>query len=141
MLSIAATPSPFMSFRPLVCCRPPIRRFHYLHDDVPTFMTIEQAAKLLQIGRSKAYELAAEWEHTRGVSDLPAVRIAHQKRVPREALERYIDGLLHPAGSSRPASLSHRRHDPSRRRGGLHGESGDTGESAVARHTARQPGG
>ena len=31
-----------------------------MHNDVPTFMTIDQAAKLLQIGRSKAYALAAE---------------------------------------------------------------------------------
>ena len=109
-----------------------------MHDDVPTFMTIEQAAKLLQIGRSKAYVLAAEWERTRGVSGLPAVKIGHQKRVPREALERYIDGLLNPARVLSPRQpLPPPPLDPRGRCGELTGESGEPGESLVARLTAR----
>ena len=31
-------------------------------DDLPPFLTVEQAAKVLQIGRTKAYELTTEWE-------------------------------------------------------------------------------
>jgi len=78
-----------------VCCRSPIRRFHHTTTFRP-FITIEQEAKLLQIVRSKAYELAAERERTPDLSGLPAIRIGHQKRVPRAALERYINGLLNP---------------------------------------------
>jgi len=35
-------------------------------DDLPPFMTVPQAAKLLQIGRTRAYELTTEWEATGG---------------------------------------------------------------------------
>ncbi len=43
-------------------------------DDLPPFLTVEQAAKELQLGRSKAYELTVEWERTGGRSGL-AVRV------------------------------------------------------------------
>ena len=33
-------------------------------DDLPPFMTVEQAADVLQLGRSKTYELTVEWECT-----------------------------------------------------------------------------
>ena len=36
--------------------------------DLPPFLTVEQAAKELQLGRSKAYELTVEWERTGGRS-------------------------------------------------------------------------
>ena len=65
-------------------------------DDLPPFLTVEQAGKALQLGRSKAYELTVEWEHTDGKSGLPFVRFGHQKRVPRAALERLIDDTLPP---------------------------------------------
>jgi hypothetical protein len=48
-------------------------------DDLPPFMTVEQSAKVLQIGRSKAYELTVEWERTAGRSGLPFVRCGWQK--------------------------------------------------------------
>jgi excisionase family DNA binding protein len=57
-------------------------------------MTVEQAAKVLQLGRSKAYQLTVEWERTGGASGLPFVWFGHQKRVPRAALERFIDQAL-----------------------------------------------
>jgi len=56
-------------------------------DDLPAFLTVEQAAKELQIGRSKAYDLTVEWERTGGASGLPFVRCGWQKRVPRAALD------------------------------------------------------
>ena len=65
-------------------------------ENLPEFMTVEQAARALQLGRSKAYELTAEWEesgHTRG---LPFVRFGHQKRVPRDALLAHVRELLAP---------------------------------------------
>ena len=52
-----------------------------LHD-LPSFLTVEQAALELQLGRSKAYELTVEWERTGGRSGLPFVWFGHQKRIP-----------------------------------------------------------
>lgn len=63
-------------------------------EDLPAFMTVEQAAKVLQLGRSKAYQLSVEWERTGGASGLPFVWFGHQKRIPRAALERFIDQAL-----------------------------------------------
>lgn len=59
-------------------------------------MTIEQAAKVLQLGRSKTYELSVEWERSGGASGLPFVWFGHQKRIPRIALERFVDALIRP---------------------------------------------
>ena len=65
-------------------------------EDLPPFMTIEQAAKVLQLGRSKAYQLSVEWEATAGASGLPFVWFGHQKRIPRAALERFVTRSLAP---------------------------------------------
>ncbi len=67
-----------------------------MFEDLPPFMTIEQAAKVLQLGRSKAYQLSVEWEHTGGASGLPFVWFGHQKRIPRAALERFVTRSLAP---------------------------------------------
>ena len=56
-------------------------------DELPPFLTVVQAGEVLQIGRSKAYELTVEWERTAGRSGLPFVWCGGQKRVPRAALE------------------------------------------------------
>ena len=67
-------------------------------DGLPEFLTVGQVAKVLQLGRSKAYELTVEWERSDGRSGLPFVRLGTQKRVPRAALERFItDALARPA--------------------------------------------
>ncbi len=63
-------------------------------DDLPPFMTVEQAAEVLQLGRSKTYELTVEWECTSGVSGLPFVRFGAQKRIPRAALVQMIESTL-----------------------------------------------
>jgi hypothetical protein len=57
-------------------------------------MTIEQAGRVLQLGRSKTYELSVEWERTGGRSGLPFVWFGHQKRIPRAALVRFIEDTL-----------------------------------------------
>lgn len=46
-------------------------------------LRVEEVARLLGIGRSKAYELVA-------TGDLPALRIGRLIRVPRHALDRWI---------------------------------------------------
>ena len=63
-------------------------------DDLPPFMTVEQAADVLQLGRSKTYELTVEWECTSGLSGLPFVRFGSQKRIPRAALVQLVESTL-----------------------------------------------
>jgi hypothetical protein len=61
--------------------------------DLPPFLTVDQAAKELQIGRSKAYELTVEWERTGGRSGLAFVWFGHQKRIPTNWLIRLGEKL------------------------------------------------
>ena len=63
-------------------------------DDLPPFLTVEQAGKVLQLGRSTSYALTVEWTVTGGTSGLPFVWFGRQKRVPRDALARYIEAQL-----------------------------------------------
>ena len=60
-------------------------------DDLPPFLTVEQAAKVLQLGRSKTYELTVEFDCSAGRTGLPFVWLGKQKRIPRTALLRYMD--------------------------------------------------
>jgi excisionase family DNA binding protein len=62
--------------------------------DLPRFLTVEQAGKLLQLGRSKTYELTVEWERTAGRSGIPFVWFGNQKRIPLDALMRWVDAQL-----------------------------------------------
>mgnify|MGYP000022616963 FL=1 len=57
-----------------------------MFDHLPPFLTVPQAAKLLQIGRTHAYELTTEWEATGGESGIPCVRFGSLKRVPLSAV-------------------------------------------------------
>ncbi|MGH9026385.1 MAG: helix-turn-helix domain-containing protein [Acidimicrobiia bacterium] len=54
----------------------------------PAFVRIEDAARILSISRSSAYELANIWLATEGETGLPVVRLGRSLRVPRAALER-----------------------------------------------------
>ena len=64
-------------------------------DDLPYLLTVDQAAKVLQIGRSKAYELTVEYERSGGRSGLPFIWVGNQKRIPRDALAEYVESQLH----------------------------------------------
>lgn len=67
-----------------------------MFDELPPFMTVEQAAKVLQLGRSKTYALTNEWEETGGESGLAFLWIGRQKRVPREAIYHLVGDLFGP---------------------------------------------
>lgn len=64
--------------------------------ELPRFLTVEQAAKLLQLGRSKTYDLTVEWDRTNGRAGIPFVWFGNQKRIPLDALMRWVDAQLDP---------------------------------------------
>lgn len=66
----------------------------------PDFLTIDQAAAVLQIGRTAAYAMAREYQCSDGKDGLPVVRVGRQLRVPRALLEQWHGG---PLQSKRPA--------------------------------------
>ncbi|MGH9139433.1 MAG: excisionase family DNA-binding protein [Acidimicrobiales bacterium] len=67
--------------------------------ELPRFLTVEQAAKLLQLGRSKTYELTVEWDRTGGRSGIPFVWFGNQQRIPLDALMRWVDTQLDPSAA------------------------------------------
>ena len=62
--------------------------------EIPALLTVEEAGRLLRIGRTKAYAMATEWRETKGQSGLPVVDLGHVLRVPRRALEELIGAEL-----------------------------------------------
>ena len=62
----------------------------------PDFLTVEQAAQIVRIGRTTAYGQARLYIATGGADGLPAIRIGNQLRVPRAQLERWHGGPLTP---------------------------------------------
>lgn len=55
-------------------------------DELPEFLTVEEAAKVLRIGRTSAYLLAQRWTFSGGREGLPVTRLGRLLRVPRAAL-------------------------------------------------------
>jgi excisionase family DNA binding protein len=49
-------------------------------------LTVEEAARVLRIGRSLVYQLAAEYRASGGLSGIPVIPIGGCLRVPRWAL-------------------------------------------------------
>lgn len=64
----------------------------------PTFLTVEEAAAVLRIGRTAAYLLARRWQDTGGVEGLPVVRFGRLLRVPVHELERLAAGTIDTTG-------------------------------------------
>ena len=56
--------------------------------DLPDFLTVEEAAAVLRIGRTSACVLCQRWRYTGGRTGLPVVQVGRLLRVPRAALER-----------------------------------------------------
>jgi hypothetical protein len=57
-------------------------------DELPEFLTVEEAAAVLRIGRTSAYECCRRWRETGGQEGLPVVSFGRLLRVPRAALSR-----------------------------------------------------
>jgi hypothetical protein len=59
-------------------------------EEAHVVLTLAEAAAVLRIGRSAAYELARRYLATGGTEGLPVLRLGRYLRVPRSALERMI---------------------------------------------------
>lgn len=57
-----------------------------MNESLPLALTVKEVAKLLGIGRNTAYHLARSGK-------LRSIRIGCQIRVPRSALEAYLNGV------------------------------------------------
>jgi len=62
--------------------------------DLPDLLTVEEAARVLRIGRTAAYEQTKRFEETGGQEGIPVIRVGRLMRVPRAALERWSGGPL-----------------------------------------------
>lgn len=80
-------------------------------------LTVEEAARILGIGRTTAYALAREWRSTNGRSGLPVLELGRSLRVPRAALARLLDapalGVGAPEELPRSSSPVEERSGPS----------------------------
>ena len=56
----------------------------------PDFLTVEEAAAVLRIGRTSAYQLARRYLDTDGAEGLCADRFGKQLRIPRGHLEQRL---------------------------------------------------
>ncbi len=72
--------------------------------DLPELMTVEEAARYLRIGRTKAYAMTRQWRTSGGRLGLPAVEIGNALRVSRPRLEELIAAAL-VAEEAPPGSL------------------------------------
>jgi hypothetical protein len=66
-------------------------------DELPEFLTVEEAAAVLRISRTSAYLLAQRWRYTHGEVGLPVQRLGRLLRVPRSAIERMAAAPGEPA--------------------------------------------
>lgn len=64
------------------------------HPQQPDFLTVEDAAAILRIGRTAAYEQTRRYEDTDGQEGIPVIRVGRLMRVPRAALERWNGGPI-----------------------------------------------
>jgi Helix-turn-helix domain len=60
----------------------------------PDLFTVEEAARVLRIGRTSAYELVRRYLATGGAEGVPALRVGHLLRVPRHGLEVLLGGPI-----------------------------------------------
>ena len=57
---------------------------------LPIMLTVKDAASVLRIGRSKAYEMAATYTSTGGTQGLPVIRLGDLLRIPKVALHEFV---------------------------------------------------
>jgi hypothetical protein len=60
----------------------------------PDLLTVEEAARVLRIGRTSAYALVRRYLATDGAEGVPVRRVGHLLRVPRCGLEELVGGPI-----------------------------------------------
>jgi excisionase family DNA binding protein len=58
--------------------------------ELPLMLTVDEAARVLRIGRSKSYEMTKLYETSGGTQGLPVLRLGDLLRVPRFALHEFV---------------------------------------------------
>lgn len=70
----------------------------------PDFLTVEEAAEVLRLGRTAAYKEARKYEASHGATGIPVERFGKQFRVPRCKIEERLGGpITWPLRSQQPA--------------------------------------
>ena len=64
-----------------------------------SFLTVEEAASILRISRSAAYQLTRNWMLTDGAAGLPCVRLGRSVRVPTAVIQQLVDATLDTSSS------------------------------------------
>lgn len=59
-------------------------------DDLPLLLTVEEAGRLLRVGRSSAYSQVTLYFGTGGTDGIPALRLGGLLRVPKHALHELV---------------------------------------------------
>jgi len=73
----------------------------------PDFLTVDEAARIVRIGRTTAYDIARVYEATSGADGLPVIRLGKQLRVPRCRLEDWLGGpITWPIACDEPEPVS-----------------------------------
>jgi hypothetical protein len=63
----------------------------HMDPELPPFLSVPEAARVLRISRAAAYELVNAWLATNGEEGLPVIRLGRRTlRVPRTAIERLL---------------------------------------------------
>ncbi|HUP86210.1 MAG TPA: hypothetical protein VM143_11135 [Acidimicrobiales bacterium] len=79
----------------------------------PDFFTVVEAARVLRIGRTAAYEQSKVYRATEGASGLPVVKMGARLLVPRHQLELLAGGpLSEPEARPEPKQRKKRARTP-----------------------------
>lgn len=83
--------------------------------EVPDFLTVEEAGRVLRIGRTTAYEQAHLWLDTTS-EGLPVKRVGGSLRVPRAQFEQHhnirVTAIPPPSRRRRPKNADTETHRP-----------------------------
>lgn len=63
-------------------------------ENLPDMLRVDEAAAVLRISRSRAYDEVGAFQRTGGAEGLPSIRIGRTLRVPKRALLAWIDAQL-----------------------------------------------
>lgn len=79
-------------------------------NEMPIMLTVEDAARVLRISRSRAYEMTKQYTASGGTAGLPCLRLGDLVRVPKFALHEFVTtGRVGSADSTTAPERDYRR--------------------------------